>query len=316
MNSLLPFDLTEIVYEELMRQRRDPDGLLHASSHLNGSLRHAQLDVAGAPRVQSELIREFPLWIGHMMHEWLHDTLRRLGVPYMAEVNMNPWLPPGWGGTLDALVWNPEFKAFVLADFKTSKGESMRYIRTGGAKEDHIKQTSLYWHAAKKMGVPIAKAITVYYLPKNDTRSKDELIEPILVDFEPMSSQALMAEAKRRRERVHAYEDSLPFDPISVQIRAGADKHSLYEPSEPLSAWLTDELEPVQERTQRIYFDRATETHEVKLVPHWSTAFCEFPDELCSCSTQGTTKIGMYDIDGTYYPRKGYEEIEPTVAPS
>jgi hypothetical protein len=45
--NLLPFDLSEIVAEELAKGRRDNDGLLHASSHLVGPLRHAQLAVAG-----------------------------------------------------------------------------------------------------------------------------------------------------------------------------------------------------------------------------------------------------------------------------
>jgi hypothetical protein len=55
----------------------------------------------------------------------------------------------------------------------------------------------------------------------------------------------------------------------------------------------------------------------VKLVPHWSAAYCPFPDELCDCSKHGETKIGMFDVDGsTYIPRKGYEEIEPVVVGS
>lgn len=302
--SLLPFNLTEVVAEELRRNRRPNDHLLHASSHLTGSLRHAQLDVVGAPKVSTDLIREFPLWIGQMMHDWLHDTLRRLGVPYMAEVNVTPWLPKGWGGTADAVVWNPELRAFVLVDFKTQKGEGMRYILRDGAKQEHIAQTSAYWYALKKMGLPLAKAIAVYYLPKNDTRSKDEQIEPVLMDFNPMPAKELNAEMKRRNERVEAYRASLPKDGA-----AEFGKHFPYD------AWVTDELESVQARVQRVFYDRKTDTHDVKLVPHWSAAFCDFPEELCDCSTQGTTKIGYYDIDGTYYARPGFENIEPVVSP-
>lgn len=306
--SLLPLDLTEVVHQELQRERRPEDGLMHASSHITGSLRHAQLDVAGAPKLQSELLQDITLKTGTFWHEWLHDTLRRLGVPYMAEVNMTPWLPAGWGGTLDALFWNPELKAFVLADFKTSKGESMKYIRRDGAKEEHRLQTSAYWHAARRMGVPLAKAVTVFYLPKNDTRSKDELIEPILVDFEPMPARQLHAEMKRRRQRVDEYIESLPPVYRTTGSRDMSSPRSL-------DLWITDELEPVQERQQRVYYDSRTGMWELKLVPHWSTAYCPFPEELCDCSTQGTTKIGFYDLDGTYYPRKGFEDIEPEVMP-
>lgn len=295
---ILPIDLAEVIHVELQKQRRPNDHLLHASSHITGSLRHAQLDVAGAPRIQSELLSEITLMTGTMWHEWIHNALRRLGLPYMAEVNMNPWLPPGWGGTLDALIWNPDIKAFVLVDFKTTKGEGMRFLRTGGAKEEHILQTSAYWHAARKMGVPLAKAVGVFYLPKNDTRNRDELIEPLLIDFEPLPQRELLNTMKDRRKRVDRYLDSLP----NGSRPAGAD-------------WLTSELEPVQPRIQRAYLDKGTGTWEVKLIPHWSAAYCPFPDDLCDCSSQGTTKVGFFDFDGEYIPRKGYEDVavEPEV---
>ena len=301
--TLLPFDLGEVIHEELLRDRRSNDYLLHASSHLSGSLRHAQLDVAGAPRVASDVLQEITLKTGTFWHTWLHDSLRRLGVPYMAEVNVTPWLPLGWAGTADAFFWNPDLKAFVLMDFKTQKGEGMRYIRRDGAKKDHVAQASAYWYAGKKMGIPLAKAIGVLYLPKNDTKSKDELIEPLLVDFEPLPQRALAAEMKHRWGRVSDYVTSLggePGRPVSVTSLGG---------------WVTDALEPAQPREQRIYLDKPTGQFEVKLTPHWSTAYCPYPVELCDCSLQGSTKIGFYDIDGTYYARPGYEEIEPVVRP-
>ena len=91
--NLLPFDLGEIIHTELVKERRPNDHLLHASSHIRGSLRHAQLDVVGAPKRTSALLDEFVLKTGQLWHEWLHNTLRSLGVPYMAEVNLTPWLP-------------------------------------------------------------------------------------------------------------------------------------------------------------------------------------------------------------------------------
>jgi len=250
-----------------------------------------------------------PLWIGSLLHEDIHRILRKTGVPYMAEVNMTPWLPAGWGGTADAFFWNPDLKAFVLADFKTSKGESMRYLIRDGAKVEHIKQASAYWHAARKMGLPLVKKIGVYYLPKNDTRSKDDLIEPLLIDFEPLPVRELAKEMKYRHGRVSEYIDSLP-----PRLQSGAPTQQTYDMLLPM--YLTDALEPVQERQQKVYWDRNTDVWELKLVPHWSTMFCPFPRELCDCGSQGTTKIGFYDIDGTYYARTGYEDIEPLVSPS
>lgn len=301
MTNLLPFDLAAIVDEELERESRPNDFLLHASSHLEGSLRHTQLDLAGAPKVREPLVRRMPLWIGSLIHEDIHRILRKVGVPYLAEVNMTPWLPRGWGGTADAFFWHSETKQFVLTDFKTSKGESLKYIAKDGAKIEHIKQTSAYWQAAKKMGLPLAKKIGVMYWPKNDTAKKDEVVEPLLVDFEPIPASYLAKDMKERHGAVSEYLKSLPKPNPRPLL-----------PEE----FLTDALAPGPEREQRLYFDRYTETWEVKLISPWYSAFCPY-GELCTCGDIGfTTKIGTYDVTGDYYPRSGYESIKPTVKPN
>ena len=256
--------------------------------------------MAGAPKVRESFVRGVPLWIGSLIHEDIHRILRKTGVPYMAEVNMTPWLPEGWGGTADGFFWNPDLKAFVLLDFKTQKGSGMRYIESGGAKPAHIKQTSAYWHAARKMGLPLVKKIGVIYVPKDEAKDVDG---PVMADFEPIPVSELRKEMKYRHGRVSEYVDSLP---------------SMWgELSPDLGLYVTDALEPAPEREQRIYFDRNTDTYEVKLVAPWYAAYCPFPSELCDChSIVGkTTKIGYYDIDGTYYARPGYEDVEPVVTP-
>lgn len=301
--SVLPFDISDIILNELRRNRRPNDGLLHASSHLTGSLRHAELDVVGAPKVESELLSEITLATGTFWHTFIHDTLRRQGVPYMAEVNLTPWMPVGWGGTADGLFLNPDLDAFVLGDFKTMKGEGIRFIVRDGAKLEHRYQLSIYWHAAKKMlggTAKIAKVVAVYYLPKNDTRDKSEVVEPVLSDFEPIPWDELSKVTTERSNAVKEYRASLPKPnprPLTVD------------------EYVTDYLAPVQERQQVIYLDKKNHTYDVLLKPHWSSAYCPYPIELCDCSTQGQTKIGMYDVDGTYVPRTGYDDIKPTVAP-
>lgn len=301
--TVLPFDLTDIILNELRRNRRPNDGLLHASSHLTGSLRHAQLDVVAAPKIESELLSEITLATGTMWHEFIHSTLRREGVPYMAEVNLTPWMPVGWGGTADGLFLNPDLDAFVLGDFKTIKGEGVRYVVKDGAKLEHRYQLSIYWHAMKKMfggTAKVAKTVAVYYLPKNDTRDKSDIVEPVLADFEPIPWDELEAVTSDRHAAVKAYREALPKPnprPLTPE------------------EYLNEFLAPVQEREQVLYFDRKTGTTDVLMKPHWSSAYCPYPDELCDCSTQGQTKIGMYDTDGTYLPRTGYEDITPTVKP-
>jgi hypothetical protein len=291
-------DLIEALHAELERDQRPNDGLLHASSHFIGSLRHVQLEVAGAPTIRESFARQMPLYLGQAMHDLVHRALR--GEPAMVEVDVTPWMPAGWGGTADRVTFLPATGTYRLTDYKSQKGAGMRYILEDGAKDEHQAQASLYWHALVKMGLPMEPEIDVVYLPKDEGRE----VEPLTVTFKPLPRRALHAEAAFRRRAVEIYMDSL-------NITAPGN------PLWPIDFWLTDELEPVQEREQKLTYDKATETWDLKLVPHWSAAYCPFPDELCDCSAHGHTKIGMFDVDGqTYYARSGYEDIEPTVFPS
>lgn len=293
----LPFDLAEIVAEELEAGRRPHDNLLHASSHLTGSVRHAQLAVAGAPTIDSPLVSMIRMHTGTMWHKWLQDRLVELGIPFMQEVNLTPWMPKGWGGTADFLFFVPDVKAFKLEDLKTTKGEGMRFIQSGGAKLEHKLQTSLYWHAARRMGLPLVKEIGVLYLPMNDTRDVNETIEPVEVNFEPIPWEEIQPVAKERAKAAKEYLDSLP--PDNPAMLAGR------LPEE----WITPALAPVQERELRTYFNRRDDKWELKLIPHWSAAFCPFPTWLCDCREAGTTKVGEW-VGGEYVPRAGYESYK------
>lgn len=299
MSDLLPFNLTEIVYEELLNQRRSNDGLMHSSSHMVGPLRHAQLDVAGAPKLPESLIRQIPMWTGTMWHDWIQARIKALGIPAMPEVKLNAWLPPGWGGTADLLIYNPEYRAFVLVDIKTTKGDGLKWIRKDGAKAEHLHQVSSYWWAVKKMGLALTKHAVIWYLPMSDTRDKSEIIEPIECEVTPLPQRALHTDMKRRQEAVAAYVDSLPF---------GYDPNG---PPLPVGDYLTEALAEIPARTQKLKVAYKTGIAEVLLVPHWSSMFCAYPLELCDCREHGQTKIGEWSPSGEYVPRVGYEDIEP-----
>lgn len=294
---MIPFDLTEIVSANLARDRREPDGLLHASSHLLGSERHAQLDVAGAPKITSAVVRDIRLYTGTMWHEWLGAQLQREGVPFMREVDVTPWLPRGWGGKLDYLIFNPEFKAFGLTDLKTIKGDGLRWILKDGPKEEHVYQTSLYWHGAKKMGIPLIKQIGVYYLPMSEARGESP--EPLLCTFDPLPWSKIEPIVESRYHRVSDYLASLEGVPDG-----------------PLERWVTGKLAPVQERVLATWLNKRTGQYEAQLKPHWSTAYCEYPNELCDCRTQGITKVGEWLPNGNYFPRKGFENVAPPATPA
>jgi hypothetical protein len=58
-----------------------------------------------------------------------------------------------------------------------------------------------------------------------------------------------------------------------------------------------------------VVWNKPQKGFDLKLVPHWSAEFCPFPDSLCGCSKQGENKVGQYDLDGNYTPRKGFEDV-------
>lgn len=308
-------DLTGLLRKRLAESRRPPDGKLHPSGDLLGSLRHAQLRLAGAPTIESQIVSDTRLMTGTMWHSFLGEMLVRAGVAFMQEVRVTPGLPEGWSGTADAVVWDPECRGFVLADFKTIKGEGMKWVLKDGAKEEHLWQLSSYWHALYNMGLPMVKGFAVWYLPQNDTTERDELIEPVLMECEPLPRDLLWGVMEDRWQAVQDYLTALR-DGLSVTQRQMVDgiadgpKYSLEY------IYITDELAPEMSRVQKVFWNGKQGVFDVKLVPHWSSQFCPYPVELCACSEQGTTKIGQYDLEGKYEPRKGYEDELPLVEPT
>lgn len=267
-------------------------------------MRHAQLTAAGAPTIESPIAAQMPLLIGTEIHKWLGAAFESEGIPVMREIKLAQWLPEGWSGTADFLFYDPSKEAWVLADLKTSKGESYKFIRDGGAKDEHLWQVSAYWHALVEMGLPMVNGFGVIYLPKNDTTDKNERVSVIVAECKPLPREQVWEQMEARWAATQAYleEGELP----ATHQR-------------PLAAYLNDKLAPVQDRVQKMWWSAKTATWDVKLIPHWSADYCPFPNELCDCSEQGTTKIGHYHVvDGevVYHPRKGFEEYEPVEAPT
>lgn len=272
---------------------------MSVSRHLVGSLRHAMLDVAGAPKLERPLTDNIVLNTGDLWHDWMYATIDRTGWPYMREVKLNPWLPNGWRGRADLVVWHPEHQAFVLGDIKTKKGDGMFWVNRSGPAETHIWQVSAYWHALVKMGLPMLEGAFVYYWPK-DGSSRGDIVIPSVQEVELVPVRDMKEEMVYRWDRTREYLDTL----------WAAHEHF---PELPVN-YLQDELEPVQERVQKLVRNAKQGVIDLKLVPAWDAQFCDFPDELCDCNTQTTTKIGHFK-DGQYVPRKGYEDVEPVIHP-
>jgi hypothetical protein len=280
---------------EIESQQREPDSLLHASSDLTGSLRHVQLRLGNAPKKKRTAASSIRLAHGWLWHEWFHKTLISKGVPFFHELNLSNFMPTGWSGTADWVFWHPDYHAFILGDLKTAKGESIYWINQRGAKEEHIWQLSAYYYALVQMGLPLVKGFGVMYWPMNDVEGETPV--PTLEDCEPLTEDIVLG---RMIERWLASKSFIGMDWDDAQSYEAAMEH----------------LAPEQEREQKLLWNKKMGVFDVKLVPHWSTRFCDWTAPYCDCSSQGTTKIGQYDLEALYTPRKGFDEILPNVSPT
>lgn len=303
MRGLLPVDLVDTLRTGLSGVESERSSNLYCGSDLIGPLRHAQLRAAGAPTLEPSLVGDVVMQTGNFWHEWFGRRLVKMRVPFMQEVSLKPWLPTGWSGTADWIFWNPEFEAFVLGDLKTTQGKSMRWLK--GLKDTHHWQLSAYWYALERMGIPLAKGFAVLYLPLNDTPDA-EVIEPTIIEADPIEQDLIEGVMRDRWEATEQY-----------LVSVAANAAELRQHNTPPEVYLTQELAPPIERTQKLTWDSGK--WNVTLVPHWSTKFCPYDTALCDCSTQGTTKIGFWYIDNdgglSYTSRQGYEEIKPTIEP-
>src|SRR5690348_1303668 len=131
----------------------------------------------------------------------------------------------------------------------------------------------------------------------NDTTERDEQIEPVVMECDPLPREIVYGVMHDRWAATQDYLDS---------ISAGSTEAQHYIDNGRLDWLLTDKLAPEMARVQKVFWNGKQGVFDVKLVPHWSAQFCPYPTELCGCSEQGTTKIGQYTLEAKYEPRKGY----------
>jgi hypothetical protein len=231
-----------------------------------------------------------------MWHDLIREYFVNEGLAVMGEVRLGQFLPEGWQGTADWLFWDFEKRCFVLGDLKTIKGEGMYWIERDGAKPEHIAQLSAYYWALRDAGMPVRKGFWVCYLPMNpDSGGRVEKVEPTLVEVVPMDKDYLHGIMNERWVKTAEYMRSL-YDRTS------------------LDQFVTDALEPPTPREQQLIWDKKRGICDLKLVPSWKTKYCPYPNDLCDCSEQGTTKIGHFECkEGVvkYVPRNGYENVVP-----
>ncbi len=280
-------DLNSKLREFMDRTARPWNPYLSPSQDLCGSLRHTQLRLAKAPTMESDVIGDFNMMIGTLVHDWLHKSYQ--GDVYIPEIEVE--MPYKWRGTADALKWDKTQGKFQLHDYKTTKPEGLAYI----PKDDHIWQASCYlWNLIDMTGLPIDDEVVIIgYIPKNPIPGK--IIECVEKECVPVARNMVMTRMNRIRESVNEYLVSIPYEGV----------------------YHTDKLAPQLERTQKIKWDNTAKVFNVILTPHYLTSYCPYDTSICGCSEQRPEKIGHYKTDGTLIMRKGYDmvvDVRPTDA--
>lgn len=281
--SLLPIDLLELLAKDVTGNRDRSEPRLKVSTDLVGSLRHTQLRLAGAPEKPRALVDDIRMQTGTYWHERMNKAIMRVGWPYMQEVRLTDYLPEGWGGRADGLIFDPEARAWVLGDYKTARSESLNYLGRDGAKEAHVWQGSAYFYALLKMGLDMFDEFFILYWPIQNEGTK-AVTEPIIVSCSPLPQEQVQNLMEERWELTKEYLESLAI---------------LHYPHEDNNAvwWLSHKLAPEMERELKVSWNKTRDCFDVKLVPNWATAYCPYDDALCACSKQGTTKIGEWRRD-------------------
>ena len=154
-------DFTALIREGLAHNRRAPDLKLHPSTHLDGNLRHAWLDFHGFKRQANEFANDARLQSGTWWHEYIQGLL--YGQPAMHEVDLTPWLPTGWSGRADTLLFDPSTQLWRLYDYKTT--DNVKKVEEWGIKGTHAIQTASYAHGFTNMGLPFHEEAQVVYIP-------------------------------------------------------------------------------------------------------------------------------------------------------
>ena len=310
-----PIDLVGIISRGLERSRRAPDEYLHPSSDIVGPLRHTQLALAGAPTKPRNIAADIRMLVGTLVHEWIEKQSTLEKPIALSEIDLTPFMPDGWSGTCDWLIFSAITRKWSLVDVKTVKGDAIRWKISGGVSAEHKHQVSAYYHAAAQLGLELDPEASILYVPITDSSDKPV---PVEICFDPIPKDELGLLMLSRRAAADEYIASLPNSGLpSRGLVIGETDWDAEQSAIDYDLYKTKELAPIHPREHKLSKNGRMQVFDVKSAPHWSASFCPYPALLCGCSEQqGPHKIGHYNMETEeYIPRSGFETIEPEVTP-
>ena len=279
-----------MILTNLKRALQQPrnDKKLHFSQHLQHDRHTAVYARYGYPHTDQPWGRIFPLIQGTGVHETLHATMAGLYEKYVPEwpVEAKYGFEFDWVGTADAYVQDGDTN--WLLDYKTISGPGMMFLGDE-PKPEHILQVSAYYHFGPKQNVRTA----VIYFPTSPDYKK-QWDEPVMLEFEPLAKEVIMARMLEVEEYIFDYErhDELPDPPAGEYVwkRKGT------------KSW--------------------TYQYDLLYKPHYTTMFCPWAgmtDDPCGCSLDTKKTIATW-VDGVLTNDPEYDIIvkeigEPEDAP-
>jgi hypothetical protein len=208
-------DFTALIRGGLAANRRDPDLKLHPSTHLDGNLRHAWLDVHGFKRQVNEFANDARLQSGTWWHEYIQGLL--YGQPAMHEVDLTPWLPRGWSGRADTLLYDPFTLSWHLFDYKTT--DNVAKVADWGIKGTHAVQTASYAYGFTNMGLNVHHEAQVVYIPISGVG--EPLVCTVDVSQESMRQAAITMNEVRDAVAQHTSQPDWPEDLLHYRRTLG-----------------------------------------------------------------------------------------------
>lgn len=295
--------LPEIIHKALLADRREPTGLLHASSASWQPLRFTQLGMI-YPQDETDYGSLVTMKLGTLTHDWLQKYLIAEGVSeewelLESEWDVTEWLPEGWTGTLDYLFRHIPSNTNAITDLKTIKPEAVSYLGDR-PKPEHTTQVSCYHaavtnyysqHSGALKFPKLDHEISVCYLPKSKD-SKQQTILPIIKTAPAeLSAWANMVGIKRQ------------VDEYLAEYKRTGEVDNKF-------------LAPMPEPEAKIGWNKATNQWDVTMRPSWTEEFigARFGEELCPRTP--SQKIGNFTLDLHYIARPGIVQPEDIPTPS
>lgn len=304
-------NLPELLHELLEKEGGSWDKTsLHPSMDLQGCLRRTCLDYAKAekrPDTFTDLTRKR---IGRELHRWLQWVLEKNDYEVEKEVKVHEGLPDGWRGSADILLRARKAEETWLIDLKTVSSVSlyMADVTSGRVQlsnkssswpsEDYVWQLSAYYHALKKMGHEVDRAMLLFWPVDTyyDRQGRKHSMAPRQAEIDPIPEEEVWAK----------------MDEVSKAVDQW--KGTWEKTGSPENYDLPSYMEPEQKLIPKPSAKRV-EYYEVHQKLDWRCRYCPFFQVSCQ-PPYSDEKVGEYRYEEgvwVFYPE--YAGAEPLIRP-